>query len=316
MKKIVFMGTPDFASQILNNLTQDIKELSTELNAEIVGVYCQPDKPAGRGNKLKSPPVKLKAEEFGFEVFQPINFKEQKDIDILANLKADILIVAAYGLILPEKVLSIPTLGAYNIHASLLPQWRGAAPVQRGILAGDKKTGVTIMRMEKGLDTGDILLQQAFPIAHNDTSTTLLDAMAEMGSKLMISALKQIFDMRAAFIPQNNELATYANKILKEEYLFDWNISAIEIDGKVRALLTPRTTLNTRKDPNLTVQILEGSVIEYERKDEISGSILLAENDTIIIATNDKNLAYSIKKIKPIGKNAMNIKDFINGYIK
>ncbi len=312
MKKIVFMGTPDFAAQIL----EYIEKQSFEIQAKIVGVYCQPDKPAGRGKKLQAPPVKQKAEELKLAVFQPLNFKNQEDVDILASLEPDVLIVAAYGLILPENVLSIPKFGPYNIHASLLPQWRGAAPVQRGILAGDRQTGITIMRMEKGLDTGDMLIQKAIPIVKNDTSITLLDALADAGSKLMISALKQIFEQRAAFIVQNHEKATYAQKILKEEYTFDWNMTACEIDRKVRALITPRTLLSTKKDAELTVQILEGEVLEFTDKNNSKiGSVLEVNNDYILIKTLDKDKAYAIKKIKPIGKNAMNIKDFANGYL-
>ncbi len=306
------MGTPDFAAQILEYLHKN----SFSINAKVVGAYCQPDKPAGRGKKLQAPPVKLKAEELNIPVYQPLNFKNQEDVDTLAALQPDVLVVAAYGLILPESVLSIPKFGPYNIHASLLPQWRGAAPIQRGLLAGDIQTGITIMRMEKGLDTGDMLIQQAIPIARKDTSQTLFDALADLGGKLMHTALNQIFDLRAAFIPQNHEKATYAQKILKEEFTFDWNISAVEVDRKVRALLTPRTILATKKDPALVVQIIEGDVVEIEKDFSISaGTVLEATNDALIIATADANKAYAITKIKPVGKNAMNIKDFNNGYI-
>ncbi len=312
MKNIVFMGTPDFAAQILEHIEKNC----LELQARIVGVYCQPDKPAGRGKKLQSPPVKLKAQELNLPVFQPLNFKNQEDVDALAALEPDVLIVAAYGLILPESVLSIPKLGPYNIHASLLPQWRGAAPIHRGILAGDTQTGITIMRMEKGLDTGDMLLQQAIPIAKKETSQTLFDALADLGGKLMMAALKQVFELRAGFIPQNHEKATYAHKILKEEFTFDWNISAVDVDRKVRALMTPRTILSTKKDNELNVQILEGEVVDYSKDVNIAaGTILEVTPESLIIATTDLDKAYAVKTIKPIGKNAMKIKDFANGYL-
>ncbi len=311
MKKIVFMGTPEFSSVILEYLHKN----SLEGDAKVVAAYCQPDKEAGRGKKLQAPPVKVKAQELDIPVYQPINFKSQEDIDALAALEPDVLVVAAYGLILPTAVLSIPKLGPYNIHASLLPQWRGAAPIQRGVLAGDKQTGITIMRMEKGLDTGDMLIQQAIKIENNDTSATLFDALADIGAKLMLSALKQIFELRAAFIPQNHELATYATKISKEEYIFDWNSSAVEIDRKVRALLTPRTELGTKKG-NMVVQILQGKVVDFERDSSLPvGTVLKAEKDSLIIACSDLDKAYAIEKIKPLGKNVMQIKDFINGYI-
>ncbi len=305
------MGTPDFAAQIL----EYIENNSFNAHAKIVGVYCQPDKPAGRGKKLQAPPVKLKAEELNLPVYQPSNFKAREDIDILAALEPDILIVAAYGLILPESVLSIPKFGPYNIHASLLPKWRGAAPIQRGILAGDRQTGITIMRMEKGLDTGDMLLQKAIPIVANDTSLTLFDALADSGAKLMLSAMKQIFDMRAAFIKQNDEQATYAQKILKEEYTFDWNISAVDIDRKVRALITPRTNLHTKKDAELSVQVLEGEVVDYSDDKAEVGTILEVTKEKLIIKTLDQDKAYAITKIKPLGKNAMDIQAFANGYL-
>ncbi len=311
MKKIVFMGTPDFAAQILEYLEKEM----FSLQSRIVGVYCQPDKPAGRGKKLQAPPVKQKAQELNLPVFQPDNFKNQEDVDILASLEADILIVAAYGLILPESVLNVAPLGAYNIHASLLPKWRGAAPVQRGILAGDTQTGITIMRMEKGLDTGDMLLQQAIPIAKKDTSQTLLDALADLGAKLMVAALKQIYEMRAGFIPQNHDAATYAHKVLKEEYTFDWNISAVTVDRLVRALITPRTTLKTKKDDALSIQILEGEVVDYSYSGQETGAILEVQNNALFIATADNDKAFAVTKIKPVGKNAMSIKDFHNGYL-
>ncbi len=311
MKRIVFMGTPEFSSVILEYLHKN----SLEVNASVIAAYCQPDKPAGRGNKLQAPAVKQKAEELGIEVYQPLNFKSQEDIDMLAALKPDVLVVAAYGLILPESVLSIPSHGAYNVHASLLPQWRGAAPIQRGLLAGDKHTGITIMRMEKGLDTGDMLIQQAIKIENNDTSQSLFDSLADIGAKLMLSALKQIFELRAAFIKQNHELATYAQKILKEEYILDWNVSAIEVDRKVRALLTPRAELETKKGL-ITAQILQGKVVDFQKEASLkAGSILKAEKDCLIIACKDNDKAYAIEKIKPNGKSVMQVKDFVNGYV-
>ncbi len=311
MKNIVFMGTPDFAAHILEHISQNL----LDIHARIVGVYCQPDRPAGRGNKLQAPAVKVMAEKLQLPVFQPLNFKNEEDIQILKDLKPDVLVVAAYGLILPKAVLDIPSLGAYNVHASLLPQWRGAAPIHRAIMAGDIQTGITIMKMDIGLDTGDMLIQKAIPIANNENSLSLFDALADLGSKLMVSSLKQIFEMRAAFIPQNHANASYASKILKEEYFIDWNSKSIEIDRKVRALMTARAELRGRNDSLITVQILEGAVVDYSRADAKAGDILLAEKDNLIIATNDTDKAFSVIKIKPQGKNAMAIKDFINGYL-
>ena len=228
MKNIFFAGTPDFAAIALKKLIEN--------NFNIGAVYCQPDRPSGRGLKLKPCAVKNVALENNLNIFQPENLKNDSDIEILQKniqkFNAEILIVAAYGLILPERVLNLFPRGAVNIHASLLPRWRGAAPIVRAIEAGDKETGISIMQMEKGLDTGDILKQAAIPILKNDNAATLHDKLAALGGQLIVDVLN---DFPKNKIKQNNEIATYAHKILKSQAQIFWNESGEKIDKKIRA---------------------------------------------------------------------------------
>ena len=185
--RVVFMGTPDFAATVL-------RHVAAWPGCEVVAAYCQPDRPAGRGHKLQPPAVKVLAQELGIPVFQPLNFKDEADRAALAGLRPDALVVAAYGLILPQSVLDIPTIGPFNVHGSLLPQYRGAAPIQRAIMDGNHLTGITIMRMERGLDTGPMLLQRALGIGIDDTAATMHDELADLGGRLMVEVLRQYAD--------------------------------------------------------------------------------------------------------------------------
>ena len=197
------MGTPDFAAASLRHLL-------TWGGCDIVGVYAQPDRPCGRGQICTPPPVKVLAMEKRLPVFQPLNFKAQPEVDQLAALKPDLLLVAAYGLILPQSVLDIPPLGALNVHASLLPEYRGAAPIHRAIMDGRHVTGITIMRMEAGLDTGDILLQRSLAIGIEDTAQTLHDELAEMGGRLLVDALELVAQTLLLFDGQS----LFRNRVL------------------------------------------------------------------------------------------------------
>ena len=185
--RVVFMGTPDFAATVL-------RHVAAWPGCEVVAAYCQPDRPAGRGHKLQPPAVKVLAQELDIPVFQPLNFKDEADRAALAGLRPDALVVAAYGLILPQSVLDIPTIGPFNVHGSLLPQYRGAAPIQRAIMDGNHLTGITIMRMERGLDTGPMLLQRALGIGIDDTAATMHDELADLGGRLMVEVLRQYAD--------------------------------------------------------------------------------------------------------------------------
>jgi methionyl-tRNA formyltransferase len=222
------MGTPDFALPSLTGLL--------EAGEEVVSVYTQPDRPKGRGKKKTPSPVKQRALSYGLPVYQPISLKEAFIQDQLAEQKPDILIVVAYGLILPQRVLDIPTWGAVNVHASLLPKYRGAAPVQWALISGEKETGVTTMRLDAGMDSGDILLQEREPILDTDTAQSLHDRLAELGGKLL---LENLFHLRQGSLdpqPQDPSLATYAPPLKKNQGEIRWDLPAEKIDRLIRGL--------------------------------------------------------------------------------
>ncbi|MEH6467663.1 MAG: methionyl-tRNA formyltransferase, partial [Porticoccus sp.] len=225
---IVFAGTPEFAAHHLQALLDDDHH-------KIVAVYTQPDRPAGRGKKLTASPVKVLAQAHGLTVNQPVSLKEAEQQKILRDLNADIMVVVAYGLLLPKAILDTPHLGCINVHASLLPRWRGAAPIQRAIEAGDKETGVTIMQMDIGLDTGDMLLKAHCPITETDTGGSLHDKLASIGPPALLKTLLELEEGSAVAEKQDDELSNYAPKISKDEALVDWSQSAKIIARKVRA---------------------------------------------------------------------------------
>lgn len=225
--RLIFAGTPEFAAQALAALIA--------AGYDIPLVLTQPDRPAGRGMKLKMSPVKELALRHGLHVEQPERLKEAESWAPIIEAKADLMIVAAYGLILPQSVLDIPRLGCVNIHASLLPRWRGAAPIQRAIEAGDAKTGITLMQMDAGLDTGAMLSKAAVPIAAEDTAGSLHDKLAELGAREIVALLPRLQSGEAKAEPQDTNLATYAKKIGKEDAAIDWRRPAIEIDRQIRA---------------------------------------------------------------------------------
>jgi methionyl-tRNA formyltransferase len=226
--KIVFAGTPDFAVPTLQAL------LDSE--HQICGVYTQPDRPAGRGRKLTASPVKALAVSANLPVFQPENFKQVGALEELAALKPDLIVVIAYGLILPQAVLDIPKFGSINVHGSLLPRWRGAAPIHRAVMAGDDKTGITIMKVVKKLDAGDMLYKIECPINADSTSSELHDQLAEIGAQGLIQVVNQIEQGTLIAEPQDEALVTYAHKLEKNEAMLDWQKSALELDRQVRGL--------------------------------------------------------------------------------
>lgn len=226
--RLIFAGTPDFA----------VAALSALIAAKhgVALVLTQPDRPAGRGMRELPSPVKRLAQQHGIEVFQPVSLKFPEAQAKIADINADVMVVAAYGLILPQAVLDMPRLGCINVHASLLPRWRGAAPIQRAILAGDRETGITIMQMAAGLDTGPMLLVGKTPIAADDTAATLHDKLAAVGAKLIVEALAKLEKNQLPATPQPTTGVTYAEKILKKEAVIDWNLPALEIERRIRAL--------------------------------------------------------------------------------
>ncbi|HEY5264406.1 MAG TPA: methionyl-tRNA formyltransferase [Steroidobacteraceae bacterium] len=236
--RLGFAGTPEFAVPALDALAA---------NHRICAVFTQPDRPAGRGQTLKASPVKRRAAELGLTVHQPLSFKDAAAVEILRRLKLDALVVVAYGLILPAAALAIPKLGCINIHASLLPRWRGAAPIQRALLAGDPRSGVTIMRMEEGLDTGPMLMARSTAVGARDTAGSLHDRLAALGAELIGEALTALYAGLAREVPQPTAGVTYAAKIVKAEALIDWQQDVTQIWRQVRAF-NPWPIAETRLD--------------------------------------------------------------------
>lgn len=224
---IIFAGTPEFASIALKSLLTS--------HHKILAVYTQPDRPSGRGRKLTPSPVKQLALQHQLTVYQPVTLRNVQEQQLIASLKADIMIVVAYGLILPLPVLQIPRWGCLNIHASLLPHWRGAAPIQRSILAGDAKTGITIMQMDEGLDTGAMLYKVECPIQSKDTSQSLTDKLAKLGAEALLITLERLENHTLHPEKQDETKTSYAHKISKEEAEIDWSHTARQIDQKIRA---------------------------------------------------------------------------------
>lgn len=307
--RIVFMGTPDFAAVVL-------KAVAAWEGGEVVAVYTQPDRPAGRGKKLKASATKELALELGLPVYQPRNFRGDADVQALADLKPDVLVVAAYGLLLPQRVLDIPTMGPYNVHGSLLPQYRGAAPIQRAVMNGDTISGVTIMKMEAGLDSGPMLLQQAVSIEPDDTAGTLFDTLAEHGAKLMVGALGMIAEGRAAFVRQNEDLVTHAAKITVDEEYIDWTKDARTIHNIIRGL-TPapgaRTVLNIEGRETVPLRLEPGQPVEANANAE-PGTLVGMDGDALLVACGSG--VYRITRLRPAGKSTMSATDFRNGRLR
>ena len=302
--RIVFAGTPKFAVESLAILHKS--------GHEVIGVYCQPDRPKGRGKILTACPVKLYAEKNNLLVIQPEDFSNEQNQKKLTSLNPDVIVVAAYGQILSTKALQTPRHGCLNIHASLLPRWRGAAPIEWAILSGDKETGISIMQMNEGLDTGDVLLTQTCLIENNDTSKSLTDSLSVMGAKLILDALHRLKELKA--IPQNDDDAIYAKKILKGEAQIDWTQSAKNISLMIRAF-NPRpiaqTNAKASQFESKIIRISEAEEVHYESS-KTPGMVVEQTKTTCYIATGNGIL--SLKKVQLAGKNEVSIKDFNNAY--
>ena len=297
--RIIFAGTPDFAARHLDALLSS--------GHQIVGVFTQPDRPAGRGKKLMPSPVKVLAEEHGLPVFQPASLRPQENQQLVSDLNADVMVVVAYGLILPKAVLDTPRLGCINVHGSLLPRWRGAAPIQRALWAGDAETGVTIMKMDVGLDTGDMLYKLACPITSDDTSATLYDKLAELGPQGLIETLQQLADNTAKPEVQDDALVTYAEKLSKEEARIDWSLSAAQLERCIRAFNPwPMSWLEIDGQP---VKVWKASVISGATTVE-PGTIIDASKNGIQVATAQGIL--NLESLQPAGKKAMSAQDLLN----
>lgn len=297
--RIIFAGTPDFAARHLDAL------LSSGHN--VVGVFTQPDRPAGRGKKLMPGPVKALAEEHGLPVFQPASLRPEENQQLVADLNADVMVVVAYGLILPKAVLDMPRIGCINVHGSLLPRWRGAAPIQRSLWAGDAETGVTIMKMDVGLDTGDMLYKLSCPITPEDTSATLYDKLAELGPQGLIKTLEQLAEGTAKPEVQDEALVTYAEKLSKDEALLDWALPAAQLERCIRAFNPwPVSWMVIDDQP---VKVWKASVIESHVQ-ATPGTIVEANKQGIQVATAEGIL--NLESLQPAGKKAMSVQDLLN----
>lgn len=264
--RVIFAGTPEFAATHLLSLINDDAQ-------EVVAVYTQPDRPAGRGKRLTSSPVKLLALQYGIPIYQPSSLNNETALSDLAALKADIMIVVAYGLLLPQSVLSIPCHGCINVHASVLPKWRGAAPIQRAIENGDQASGITVIQMDAGLDTGAMLSVSHCNLDENETSASLHNKLALLGSDSLASTLKKIQDQTAVGIAQDADFSSYANKIKKSEALINWSESAHVIERKVRAY-NPFPVTFSMLD-GLRIKIWSATVQDKEESGEV-GEIISA----------------------------------------
>lgn len=296
MTKIVFMGTPEFAVPVLRKLIE---------HYEVIGVVTQPDRPAGRKHQLHAPPVKQVAMEHHISVFQPEKLRRPEAIAELKQWQPDLYVVAAFGQILPQAVLDIPSLGSINVHASLLPRWRGAAPIQAAIRAGDRETGVTIMKMDAGLDTGPMLTKQAILVAVDETGQSLHDKLAVVGGDLLMATLPGYIQGNIQPQPQPEEGMTYAAMVKKDDGNINWEQDALTIERLIRAFTPWPGTYSHWKEQQ--IKILSGSVMVGQAK---SGQVVKSQ-DGIAVGTGDGLLR--LHQIQLAGRKAMSAEEFIRG---
>ncbi len=312
------MGTPPFAAHILDTL---IKWEGCTIKA----AYCQPDRPAGRGKKLVAPAVKVLAEEHHIPVHQPLNFKNQEDIATLASYAPDILAVAAYGLILPQSVLNIPNIAPLNVHASILPKYRGAAPIQRAIMNCEEETGVSIMHMEAGLDSGPLYTIWALPIKRH-TSESLHEVLSELGAMALVEILQKMAHGNCICVPQEHDKSTHAPKLAKEDGKILWNRPLLQVDAHIRAV-TPwpgaQISLIRPEKENCELKVMSGAlgepICDFARflpegtVQPKAGDVCLFADGNLAIATADA--FYILDQVRPQNKSAMSAQDFARGYL-
>ena len=300
--RLVFAGTPDFAAVHLQALIDSQHQL--------LAVYTQPDRPAGRGRKLQASPVKQLAEAAAIPVFQPATLRDPDQQETLAALAPDLLVVVAYGLILPQAVLDLPQHGCLNVHASLLPRWRGAAPIQRAIEAGDAETGITIMQMDAGLDTGDMLATGRVPIGRETTAASLHDALAAAGAPLLLQVLDDLAGFQRRARKQDDSQATYTDKILKAEAALDWSRDAAELDRAIRAF-NPFPVCYSSLDGE-RIRIWGAKPAGSAQLQEPAGTILRADRDGILVNCGRGQL--SIQRLQLPGARALGVEEVLNAH--
>ncbi|MDI2113598.1 methionyl-tRNA formyltransferase [Commensalibacter nepenthis] len=300
--RIAFMGTPDFAVPALHALHQ--------ADHEIVAVYCQPARPAGRGRKIRPCAVQQAAEALNIPVYAPLKLKKQpEEFEKFKALNLDVAVVAAYGLILPFEMLTTPRLGCLNIHASLLPRWRGASPIQSAIWAGDEQSGVSIMKMDVGLDTGDVYLEDSLPITAQTTAQSLHDDLSALGGKLIVQTLNNLATNPSLIAtPQPEKGMIYARQLTKEDGKIDWNLSAKEIDQQIRAL-TPWPGTYTKFDGSL-LKVTKATPSQ-DKSSAMAGTVTQTSN-RLLVTCGDHN-RIELLEVQLAGKKAMSVQDFLRG---
>jgi methionyl-tRNA formyltransferase len=299
--RIVFMGTPDFSVPVLDALI--------EAGHEIAGVVTQPDKPKGRGKAVAMTPVKEKALEHGLSVYQPLKVRTPEFVQVLRELKPDVMVVVAFGQILTKEVLDIPPLGCVNVHASLLPKYRGAAPIQWAVIDGEKETGVTTMMMDEGIDTGDMLEKEIVPIEDEETGDSLHDKLMAAGARLIVSTLKKIQDGTIERTPQTDEETCYARMLKKDMGDVDWSLDAHAIERLVRGLNSWPGTYT--KWNGKTVKIWKAKAVDREYEGAL-GEAVYVDKETILVKTGKGCL--SLLELQPEGKKRMAADAFLRGY--
>ena len=302
--RVVFMGTPDFAVSAL--------EAVIEAGHQVAAVVTQPDKPKGRGKEVQMTPVKTCALKHGIAVFQPVKIRVPEAVETLRSYQADIFVVAAFGQILTEEILEMPRYGCVNIHASLLPKYRGAGPIQWAIINGEKITGVTIMQMDKGVDTGDMLLKKEVPIASDETADTLHDKLASAGARLIVEALVKIEAGDVTPEKQNGADSCYAKMLHKSMGKIDWQMEAEKLDCLIRGLISWPGASTAYRGKNLKIWQEDVALEQEQSEDAQPGTVIRVDKDAFFVQTGKGVLR--IREVQPEGKKRMAVKDFLLGY--
>ncbi|EFI84651.1 methionyl-tRNA formyltransferase [Listeria grayi] len=301
MTKIIFMGTPEFSVPVLKRLAE---------RYDCIAVVTQPDRPVGRKRVLTPPPVKVAAEEYGIPVYQPEKLRTSEELQTLIDLEADLLVTAAYGQILPKALLDAPKHGAINVHASLLPKYRGGAPVHYAVMNGEKETGVTIMYMEEALDAGDMIASRAIPITDADNTGILFDKLSQLGADLLMETLPDFLAGRTKAIPQDESQVTFARNISREQEKIDWSKSGRTIFNQIRGL-SPWPVAYTLL-AGKTFKIWEATIDDNQHVEAEAGTIVIAQKDQLGISAGDGTVIFPTV-IQPAGKPKMTIQSYLAG---